>query len=331
MDYPLLGNGSSLFCYLKGKTYSRPSDTYRCELDSTNQAIEMLKGYRVLATSAVIVALAGCAGSGQGLDSNGQPISPGGGGNVPLTATWSSIQANVFTPICTHCHSGAGAPQGLMLDAAHSYSLLVGVPSTEQPSVLRVKAGDPNNSYIVLKLEGAPGISGARMPLEGPYLPQSTIDVIRQWITEGAQNDPAAASAAQAHFAVKATSPESQSVVTTASANIVVGFNHEVDASLLNDTTVVLEKSAEPNSVQADPMESAVREALTGSALPRIPVSLAVAAGNPKALVITPRSPLTAGSYRVTLRGTGAAALADVNAQALGTDFSLEFAVDPAQ
>ena len=109
----------------------------------------------------------------------------------------------MFTPICTRCHSGAGAPQGLQLDAGHSYALLVGVPSTEQPGVLRVKPGDPGDSYLVLKLEGAASISGVRMPFGGPYLPQSTIDVIRQWITAGAQ--PSATVAENANYMLENT------------------------------------------------------------------------------------------------------------------------------
>ena len=175
-------------------------------------------------------ALVACTGSGVGLDANGNPIGPGGGGGEPLTADFKSIQDNVFTPICTKCHIGSGAPEGLQLDAAHSYSLLVGVPSTEQPSVLRVKAGDPDNSYMVQKIEGAAGISGVRMPFGGPYLPQSTIDVIRTWITNGAQQS---ASATQHHagFAVEVTSPEEGAVLSTEMPTIVVAFNHEVDAS----------------------------------------------------------------------------------------------------
>src|SRR5689334_22325013 len=142
------------------------------------------------------LAVAACTGSGVGLDANGNPIAPGGGGGgEPLTPDFKSIQDNVFTPICTKCHIGAGAPQGLQLDEAHSYALLVGVPSTEQPTVLRVKAGDPDNSYIVQKLEGAPSISGVRMPFGGPYLDQSTIDVIRTWVSNGAQPSSAEATA----------------------------------------------------------------------------------------------------------------------------------------
>src|SRR5207237_1361159 len=204
-------------------------------------------GYRTLIASLAAAAVAGCtAGSGAGLDQNGQPI--GSGGTPPLTADFTSIQANVFTPICTRCHIGADAPQGLQLDAAHSYSLLVGVPSAEAPSLLRVKAGDPDNSYIIRKLEGGPGIVGVQMPADGPpYLPQATINVIRSWITNGATQAVAAnvspTSKIVQRFAVAVTSPESNSVVTMARPAIVVAFNHEVDASLVNYTTVTLQKA----------------------------------------------------------------------------------------
>jgi hypothetical protein len=95
-----------------------------------------------------------------------------------------------------HCHSGAGAPEGLELDAANSYALLVGVSSNEDPGRLRVKPGSPDNSYLVLKLQGSPGIVGAQMPFGGPPLPQSTIDVVRQWITQLAVSNGTAGGAA---------------------------------------------------------------------------------------------------------------------------------------
>jgi methionine-rich copper-binding protein CopC len=283
-------------------------------------------GSRTLIASLAAAVVAGCtAGSGAGLDQNGQPIGSTGG-TPPLTADFTSIQANVFTPICTKCHSGAGAPQGLQLDAAHSYSLLVGVPSAEEPNLLRVKAGDPDNSYIIRKLEGGPGIVGVQMPADGPpYLPQATINVIRSWITNGAMKVMAApvssSSQLAQRFTVAATSPESNSVVTIVLPAIVVAFNHEVDASLVNYTTVTLEKA--DTTLSADPMTSAGTSA-------QIPVFTMIPAGNPAAIVISPRTPLATGTYRVTLRGTGGGALADVNAQALGSDYSFAFVVDAA-
>jgi hypothetical protein len=133
-----------------------------------------------------VATCAGCGGSGVGLDNNGRPIGPGGSDLGPLTADFKSIQDHVFTPICTVCHAGAGAPQGLRLDAVNSYGLLVGIPSTEAPSVLRVVPGDPDNSYVIQKLEGHASV-GARMPYGGPYLDTTTIAVIRQWISDGAR------------------------------------------------------------------------------------------------------------------------------------------------
>jgi len=139
----------------------------------------------VLAT----LVLAACGGgSGDGLDSNGRP-STGGSGGGTLTATFSSIQANVFTPRCTGCHAGAGAPMGLRLDEGNSYALLVGVASAEQGSVQRVAVGRPDDSYLIQKLEGRAAV-GVRMPFGGPYLDDATIAVIRQWITAGAAAQP---------------------------------------------------------------------------------------------------------------------------------------------
>jgi hypothetical protein len=130
--------------------------------------------------------LCACSGSGVGLDSNGQPLSgSSSGGTVPLSADFDAIQANVFTPICSVCHIGATAPEGLMLDAAHSYNLLVNVPSTEVPSILRVKPGDPSNSYIIQKLEGHAAV-GAQMPFGETPLPATHHRLHRQWITNGA-------------------------------------------------------------------------------------------------------------------------------------------------
>jgi hypothetical protein len=255
--------------------------------------------------------LAGCAGNGQGLDENGQPISSGNSGG-PITADFQSIQDNVFTPICSQCHIGASAPEGLQLDAGHSYNLLVGVPSAEQPSLLRVKAGDPDNSYMVHKIEGLSGISGGRMPLGETPLPQATIDAIRQWITNGAQNAPAAAAAAAAQvFAVQATAPVDKAIVAGPVTRIVVSFTQDVDASLVNDSTITLQR-------------------IGGDAQP-MPAAAAPAASNPAVLLITPSAALSTGVYRITLRGTGGGALANMNAATLGADVSIEFTVEPAQ
>lgn len=91
--------------------------------------------------------------------------SGGGGGLQP---TLQSIQVNIFTPACalSGCHVGATAPLGLQLDTlANARMNLVGgdgmgVPSGQIPASLRVSPGFPDDSYIVQKIEGSPGIVG---------------------------------------------------------------------------------------------------------------------------------------------------------------------------
>jgi uncharacterized protein (TIGR03118 family) len=112
--------------------------------------------------------------------------------NGVAAATLSQVQASVFGPICSGCHTGVGATlPGVqnLTTAANSFASLVGVASIEQPALMRVKPGDAANSYVIQKLEGAPTITGARMPFGGPDLPQATIDQIKSWINAGAANN----------------------------------------------------------------------------------------------------------------------------------------------
>jgi methionine-rich copper-binding protein CopC len=263
-------------------------------------------GYKTIVALLLMTALAGCAGNGNGISSV-----------EPLAADFKSIQDNIFTPICSKCHIGAGAPEGLQLDATHSYAALVGVPSTEQSNVMRVAPNDPNSSYIIRKLEGITSgpdaIAGVRMPFGGPYLPQSTIDVIAQWITDGAPNSTTAPAAAAAtvkstqRFSVAATSPDNDSIVDASPAHIIVSFSGDIDSTLLNATTVTLQSS----DVTAPP----------------VPVTTTIPPGDASAILITPGASLASGTYRVTLHGS----LADMNAQALGSDYTLTFTVDALQ
>ena len=78
----------------------------------------------------LMLALVACsAGNGEGLDQNGQPIPI----VPPVNSDFQEIQDTVFTPICTQCHIGANAPQGLRLDAANSYAMLVNVAEQRSP------------------------------------------------------------------------------------------------------------------------------------------------------------------------------------------------------
>lgn len=134
----------------------------------------------------LILWLGGCAGNGQGLDQNGNPIGNDGGLPIAFEPTFTNVQQNVFSAICVECHTGPDAPQGMSLDPDHSYQNIVGVHSNEQPNLFRVAPGDPNDSYLIHKLEGGPNIVGGQMPLDRTPLSQETINSIRLWIAQGA-------------------------------------------------------------------------------------------------------------------------------------------------
>lgn len=237
-----------------------------------------------IAIASSTILAAACAGNGEGLDSSGRPIGSGPPDGGPLTADFDSIQAHVLTPACTSCHAGASAPQGLRLDAGNSYDLLVGVPSTEQPSLLRVEPGDPGGSYLVQKLEGSASV-GARMPLGGPYLDQATIDVMRQWITDGAQRSPAAAADSPGSFDLATTFPADGARLAVAEARgpFVVAFTGELDQTRIGPATAILERIGAPDEAQ------------------RVAIDVAVSAANPRAMLVTARADLAPGRYVLRL------------------------------
>lgn len=117
-----------------------------------------------------------------------------------LEPTFSSIQRNIFTTTdsagraaCTNCHTTAGGrtpPAGMDLGSPAAHAQLVNVRSNVRPELIRVIPGDPENSYLIHKLEGRSGITGLRMPRSGPpYLTDGQILVIKRWIQIGAPNN----------------------------------------------------------------------------------------------------------------------------------------------
>ncbi|MBL7961598.1 PEGA domain-containing protein, partial [bacterium] len=74
----------------------------------------------------------------------------------------------IFDNHCIGCHSGTNPPQGQNLSENFAYWHIVNVASNEKPALKRILPGDPDNSYLVLKIQGTVGISGVRMPADGP-------------------------------------------------------------------------------------------------------------------------------------------------------------------
>ena len=116
-----------------------------------------------------------------------------------LQPTFTSIQREIFASTdlagrtaCVNCHTNVGrpAPAGLVLLEGSAYAALVNVPSTTKPGAIRVIPGDPENSYLIHKLEGRPSIVGLRMPRnQGPFLTEGQMLVLERWIAIGAPNN----------------------------------------------------------------------------------------------------------------------------------------------
>jgi len=135
-----------------------------------------------------------------GLAGCDEDLSPIAGPTPNLQPTFSSIQREIFQTTdsagraaCINCHNPAGGAfrlVGLDLTGDAAYGLLVGVAAREKPALLRVAPGDPENSYIIHKLEGRSDIVGLRMPRSGPpYLTDGQIRIIKRWIETGAENN----------------------------------------------------------------------------------------------------------------------------------------------
>lgn len=152
----------------------------------------MRRAYLSRARLGCLLAMLAAAGCDEKLSDIAGP-SPG------LHPTYSSISQNIFTSTdssgrtaCTQCHTNQGRTPAANLNLLPDvgYAQLVGVASALKAGAVRVIPGDAENSYLVHKLEGRPGIAGQRMPRNaGPFLTEGQMLIIRRWIDQGAQND----------------------------------------------------------------------------------------------------------------------------------------------
>jgi hypothetical protein len=254
-------------------------------------SIDYLPGSGVLIAPLLLV-LAGCtAGNGQGLDAGGRPITGPPVGN----SDFQEIQDTIFTPICTACHVGANAPQGLRLDTANSYAMLVNVASAEVPGTMRVNPGNPDASYIVQKIEGIAAV-GVRMPANGPpYLPQDRIDLVRRWIAAGA---PMAQQPGDV-LLVTSTVPAAAETAPAGTSKLTLVFNADVDPSRVSANSLELR----------DGMDELVPIA-----------AVSVPPGRANVVEITLARPLASGSFQLAVRGDGPAPLADMAGRVLDGD-----------
>ncbi|MFQ5650553.1 MAG: DUF5777 family beta-barrel protein [bacterium] len=91
---------------------------------------------------------------------------------------------DIFDSRCAFsgCHAGTRAPKGLDLTEEFALASLVNQPSRESKVYLRVQPKNPAGSYLIMKIRGAPGIEGKRMPNGKTPLSGSEIAAIERWI-----------------------------------------------------------------------------------------------------------------------------------------------------
>ncbi|MEO8451698.1 MAG: Ig-like domain-containing protein [Gemmatimonadota bacterium] len=127
------------------------------------------------------------------------PISVTANG-VPLTGTSVTIEVSFVVDIlpnfmngiggtsaCTNCHfAGGSEPQSFSQANLVNVAPILrgGFPLSAN---VRVKPGDPNNSYLINVLEHAAGADP--MPSGAQSVPASFISLIRVWILQGAKNN----------------------------------------------------------------------------------------------------------------------------------------------
>ncbi len=133
---------------------------------------------------------------------------------LPPAGTSVSFRNDVQTIITAHncasfgCHNDTALGAPMSLETTKAYGNLVNVPSCEAPALNRVEPGSSGTSYLVDKIAGtqgavesaggcsagcplftAAGSCGSQMPLLGSKLTGAEVQVIRDWIDQGAKDN----------------------------------------------------------------------------------------------------------------------------------------------
>jgi len=147
----------------------------------------------ILGLGSVLFAL-GCSGT----NSKSSPSTTDAGGDSGPPATWTQVYTTVIAQRCSPCHttaSGIGVDIGKldMTSQATAFKNLVNVAAAGAEcggKGTRVVPGMKDMSIMYLKVSlDDPSPCGEKMPLGGPSLAQSEVDMIDTWITAGAQNN----------------------------------------------------------------------------------------------------------------------------------------------
>jgi len=173
--------------------------------------------------------------------------------SAPAAATdASALEADVqrlFREWCTACHEGGDPSEPDGLDLAGALSPMIGRKAVEVDMPL-VAPGDPEGSYLYVKLVGGPQMKGDVMPLGDDPLSPEAIAPVRAWILalgDGAAPAPAPVTATTDGAVAPAPAPAAAEVVMTQGAAVPRGKDpfHGTFQSVLPTTATLGQRTLE--------------------------------------------------------------------------------------
>ena len=159
-----------------------------------------------------LLSMPGCAGDGPDAPLASTTTTNTTGGASLLT----QIQQDIFTPMCavSGCHDPLTQEGDLNLaNEDTSFDELVNVVST-CAGQMRVVPGDTDASYLLDKVGDGATPCGELMPLDSPSLTAAEIQLIRDWILDGAPPANTVAAVAAPSSSTTSVPPPSTSTTT---------------------------------------------------------------------------------------------------------------------
>lgn len=122
----------------------------------------------------LLLTLAGCSDMGSSVT-----ITPG-------QVSFANQVQPLFNTYCVSCHNPGSAPTHGNLDLT-SYATLMDTTGPSKPiHAPLIIPNQADSSYLYKRITG---VIQPQMPLGGPYLSESQISIIEDWINQGAKNN----------------------------------------------------------------------------------------------------------------------------------------------
>ena len=120
-----------------------------------------------------------------GEDSTVGPDGSDGAGQLTEASLAQVSEVFAISCVFSGCHSGGEPAADLSLEGDFA-SRIVGVDSGQRPDFKLVDPGNPNKSYLLIKVRGDDEMVSRQMPPGSP-LSAEQVEIIRAWIASGAK------------------------------------------------------------------------------------------------------------------------------------------------